>query len=155
MTPVSRRVVLSFVSVLAGIAPFAPLRAGDTVSSHSERRLALSGYDPVAYFKDGRALKGSAEFSTGFDDAVYWFASTEHRDLFAADPDHYAPQYGGFCAVSLAHGAIVEPDPEAWVISQGKLYVFGSKEGIPLFQQQTASIVDKAAENWPRLHGQR
>jgi hypothetical protein len=54
----------------------------------------------------------------------------------------------------LANGVIAEPDPEAWVISEGKLYVFSSKQGIPLFQEDAANIVDKAAENWPRLRDQ-
>jgi hypothetical protein len=152
MNGVSRRAFLTLLAVLAGVVPRRALRAGDELSSHSERRLALSGYDPVAYFTDGRAMKGSPEFSTGFDDAVYWFDSAKHRDIFAADPDHYAPQYGGYCAITVARGAIAEPDPEAWTISEGRLYVFVSKQGIALFQQQTSSIVDKAAENWPRLH---
>jgi YHS domain-containing protein len=154
MTAVSRRAVLGLISVVLGIAPATPRWASADESSHAERRLALRGYDPVAYFKDGGAVRGSPEFSSTFDDATYWFSSAEHRDVFAADPDHYAPQYGGFCAVALANGVIAEPDPEAWVISEGKLYVFSSKQGIPLFQEDAANIVDKAAENWPRLRDQ-
>jgi hypothetical protein len=151
---VCRRAVLFVVPAVTGVFVLDRALPADSISSSSDRRVALAGYDPVAYFKDGRATKGSPEFSAGFDDAIYWFVSAEHRDVFAADPEHYAPQYGGFCAISLANGAIVDPDPEAWIISDGKLYVFGAKQGIPLFEQGKAGIVDKATENWPRLRKQ-
>jgi hypothetical protein len=67
--------------------------------------------------------------------------------MFVADPDHYAPQFRGYCTVTLSRGAKYEADPEAWAIADGKLYAFGSKEGVPVFQAQTASIVD----NWAKL----
>jgi hypothetical protein len=142
--------VLALLPMIAGLAPDAALQAAG-VLSHPERRLALGGYDPVAYFTDGRALKGSPEFSSGFDDALYWFTGAEHRDMFAADPDHYAPQYGGHCAIAIAWGSLAEPDPEAWTIAEGKLYVFAAKQGVALFQQQAGNIVVKANENWRQL----
>ena len=120
-------------------------------SSAAEKRVALSGYDPVSYFTDGRPEKGSAEYSAAFDDATYWFKSAEHRALFVADPDHYAPQFAGYCAINVSRGVKQEADPEAWAIADGKLYVFSAKQGGPIFQQQTAAIVDKATENWPAL----
>jgi YHS domain-containing protein len=116
------------------------------------KRIALRGYDPVSYFTEGRPEKGSAEFSAAFDDATYWFKNTEHRALFVADPDRYAPQFNGFCTMNIARGEKYEADPEAWVIADGKLYVFGAKEGVPMFRRQTASIVEKANEHWPELH---
>src|SRR5205823_5722753 len=114
----------------------------------------LSGYDPVAYFTDGHPEKGSAEFAAAFDGATYWFKNAEHRGLFVADPDRYAPQFHGYCAINVSRGGKYEADPQAWVIADGKLYVFGGKEGIPIFQQQTASIVQKAVETWPELRKQ-
>ena len=91
-----------------------------------------------------------SEFAADFDDATYWFKSAENRALFVADPDRYAPQFGGLCAMTVAHGGIADPDPEAWTIADGKLYLFRA-EGIAMFQQQMASIVSKATENWPSL----
>ncbi|TMJ87700.1 MAG: hypothetical protein E6G78_10635 [Alphaproteobacteria bacterium] len=114
-------------------------------------RVALKGYDPVSYFTDGRPEKGSSEFTFAFDDTTYWFKSAEHRSLFAADPEHYAPQFDGYCAVQVSRGHKVEADPEAWTITNGKLYVFAGKPGVPIFQEQPVAIAEKAKENWSKL----
>ncbi len=114
-------------------------------------RVALKGYDPVSYFTDGRPEKGSSEFTFAFDDTTYWFKSAEHRTLFAADPEHYAPQFDGYCAVQVSRGHKVEADPEAWTITNGKLYVFAGKPGVPIFQEQPVAIAKKANENWSKL----
>ena len=117
----------------------------------SASRVALKGYDPISYFTDGKPEKGSSEFTFAFDDTTYWFKNAEHRGLFVVDPDHYAPQFRGFCTVTLSHGQKYEADPEAWAIADGKLYVFGAKEAVPIFQAQTASIVENASDNWAKL----
>ena len=116
------------------------------------KRVALQGYDPVSYFTEGRPQKGSAHYHASYDDVTYWFKNAEHRALFVADPDRYAPQFNGYCTVNISRGEKYEADPEAWVIADGKLYVFGAKEGVPMFRRQTASIVEKANEHWPELH---
>jgi YHS domain-containing protein len=148
MTLLSRRSFLA-VALISGT----PLRAqpSHNAAALHEKRVALRGYDPVSYFIEGQPVKGSAEFAAEFDGATYWFKSAERRDMFVADPDRYAPQFGGLCTITVAHGGIAEPDPEAWAIADGKLYVFGAKEGVALFRRQTASIIGQAAENWPRL----
>ncbi len=143
-------------SILVGL-PILVLAAAGRVPLAAEaapaagKRLALSGYDPVSYFVDGHPEKGSADYQASYDDATYWFKTPEHRATFVADPDHYAPQFQGFCTVTLSRGARLEADPEAWVIADGKLYVFGSKEGVPVFRAQTASVVEKATNNWAKL----
>ena len=125
------------------VAQNAPLSTGP--------RVALNGYDPISYFEDGRPEKGSGEFTFAFDDTTYWFKSTEHRDKFAADPEQYAPQFDGYCAVQLSRGRKVEADPEAWTITNGKLYVFSGKRGVPIFREQAVAIAEKAGENWSKL----
>ena len=95
--------------------------------------------------------KGSSEFTFAFDDTTYWFTSAEHRALFAADPEHYAPQFDGYCAIQVSRGLKLEADPEAWTITNGKLYVFSAKPGVPMFQEQPVAIAEKARENWPKL----
>jgi YHS domain-containing protein len=143
-------------SILVSL-PILVLAAAGRVSLAAEaapatgKRLALSGYDPVSYFVDGHPEKGSAEYQASYDDATYWFKNVEHRATFVADPDRYAPQFQGFCTVTLSRGAKYEADPEAWVIADGKLYVFGAKEAVPVFRAQTASTVEKATENWAKL----
>jgi hypothetical protein len=126
-----------------GIAQSDPLPAG--------RRIALGGYDPVAYFTEGRPQKGTEAHWFAFDDAVYLFQSADHRAMFAADPERYAPQYAGFCAAGVSKGYRTEPDPEAWVIAHGKLYVLSLKERVPEFKQDTAAFVGKADVNWPTV----
>jgi hypothetical protein len=148
----SRRSIFRALSILGAAAA---LGAVETGSSAAEKRVALSGYDPVSYFTDGRPEKGSAEYSADFDDATYRFKSAEHRALFVADPDQYAPRFNGYCAIMVSRGEKYEADPQAWSISGGKLYVFAGKDGVPLFQQQTASIIEKAAANWPELRKQQ
>ncbi|MGC2203034.1 MAG: YHS domain-containing (seleno)protein [Stellaceae bacterium] len=155
MRNLSRRSILIGLPTLVTVAADRVLLAAEAAPQVAEKRLALSGYDPVSYFTDGHPEKGSAEYSAAFDDATYWFKNAEHRALFVADPDRYAPQFAGYCAVMLSRGAKQEADPEAWAIADGKLYVFASKQGVPLFQQQTASIVEKAAANWPEIRKQQ
>lgn len=152
MSYLSRRVFLSTTLAFGAMTTFSASLAGDNVSPAPGMRVALRGYDPVSYFTTGRPEKGSAAFSTAFDDAVYWFKNPEHLAMFVADPDRYAPQYGGFCAITVARGGVAEPDPEAWTISDGKLYVFRSKEGVSIFQQQANNIVEQATANWLGLY---
>jgi YHS domain-containing protein len=145
MTLVSRRTVLWIALVCA-----TALRA-QNLTPRPEKRVVIRGYDPVAYFTDGRPLKGVPEFAADFDDMTYWFASAKHRDMFMSDPDRYAPQFSGLCTISLSMGQLAEPDPEAWAIADGKLYLFSAKAGVAYFQQQPANVIAKAAQVWPSL----
>jgi YHS domain-containing protein len=147
MHALSRR---SVIGALAGLIAAPGLLAAEPDPAMG-KRVALQGYDPVSYFTNGRPEKGSSQFSATFDGATYWFKTAEHRATFVADPEHYAPQFSGFCAINLSRGEKHEADPEAWVIADGRLYVFGAKEGVPMFRRQTASIVGKATENWAEL----
>src|SRR5262245_33468408 len=91
-----------------------------------EPRLSISGYDPVAYFTEGKAVQGKAEFEHVWRKQRFRFASGEHRDLFIKDPQRYAPQYDGYCALGAAFEAAAHKDtvdPEAWAIVDGKLYL--------------------------------
>jgi YHS domain-containing protein len=151
MSDFSRRSILVGLPFLLTAAADRAALAAEAALVVAEKRLSLSGYDPVSYFTDGHPEKGSAEYQAAFDDATYWFKSAEHRATFVADPDHYAPQFAGYCANTMSRGARLEADPEAWVIADGKLYVFGSKAGVPYFQQQTAAVIEKATDNWAKL----
>ena len=150
MNNFSRRSILG-LSVLMMVGGDRVLLAAEAAPPVAEKRLALKGYDPVSYFTEGHSEQGSAGFQAAFDDATYWFKNAEHRTMFVADPDHYAPQFRGYCAVTVSRGAKYEADPEAWAIADGKLYVFGSKQGVSMFEAQTASIIEKASDNWAKL----
>ena len=109
--------------------------------------LAIKGYDPVAYFTDGKPTRGLPEFEYEWDEHRYRFFRAEHREVFKADPVRYAPQFADFCAMSLAQREIVEADPENWLISEGKLYLFGKSIGPDLFQKDLAANVARANQN--------
>lgn len=155
MNHLSRRSVLAALSGLAALTPHPALLAAESLLPERTGRIALSGYDPVSYFTVGRPEMGSADFSADFDDATYWFKSAETRALFLADPDRYAPQFAGFCAVTVARGEKAEPDPHAWTISDGKLYVFRGPKGVETFHQQPTSIISNANANWPGIRVSR
>jgi hypothetical protein len=124
------------------------------LGSTAEVRLAISGYDPVAYFTDGKPVPGRDDIDFVWHDARWRFASTEHRDMFARDPNHYAPQYDGYCAMGAswekdAHKDIA--DPLAWAIVDGKLYLTHSREALAKWQRNPAENIERADRNWPKL----
>lgn len=129
------------------------LAAGSTFATRSiaadQLPLAIKGYDPVAYFTAGSPIRGLPDFEYEWDEQRYRFSSAEHRKLFMADPVRYAPQFPNFCAISLARGEVAEADPEYWLISDGKLYMFGKPIGPDLFKQDLVGNIAKANQNLP------
>lgn len=117
--------------------------------------VAIKGYDAVAYFTEQRAVRGSARFAWKWDDAYWHFSSAEHRNLFAGDPERYAPQYGGFCASFLAEGGVAGVDPEAWAIVDGKLYLNWSRQGRDAFVAEASDKIRRADREWATLQGVR
>ena len=109
--------------------------------------VSLRGYDPVAYFTEGRPVKGSADINYDFDDARYLFSSQKNRERFAATPDRYTPQYSGLCATGMALGAKAVADPTVWKIVDGKLYVFSSPHAREKFESDPAMLA-RAQQNW-------
>lgn len=117
----------------------------------AEPRTAIRGYDPVAYFTLDKPVKGDPAISHVWDGTRYQFVNAKHRDMFAADPDRYAPQFAGFCTAGLSKGHKVEADPESWIISGGKLFVFFSERGRAQFVTEPAATKSKAEATWQRL----
>ena len=140
----SRRIALRGLALLAaGATPAMRSRA----FAAEKEPLAIRGYDPVAYFTIGRPVTGLPEIEYEWDEYRYHFASVEHRELFKADPARYAPQFANFCAMSLTRGNLVEANPEYWLISEGRLYIFARSVGPDLFQQDLFENVAKAHQN--------
>jgi YHS domain-containing protein len=117
----------------------------------SNDRLALKGYDPVAYFTDKRPIVGDSQYQHEWDGAIYRFASAKHLELFKADPDRYLPQYHNWCAASVAKGEKVRPDPENWLVVDGRLYLFGKSVGPGLMKADPAAMKREADKNWPTV----
>lgn len=115
--------------------------------------VAIKGYDPVAYFTEGRPVKGTDEFTVEYDGAVWHFSSAEHRDLFLSDPEKYAPAYGGYCAWAVSNGDFADIDPEQWVIHGGTLYLNFDARTNTRFNEDLSGNIQKAEDNWPEMKG--
>jgi enamine deaminase RidA (YjgF/YER057c/UK114 family)/YHS domain-containing protein len=116
-----------------------------------EPRLSISGYDPVAYFTDGKPVQGKTEFEYSWHKLRWRFASDAHRQSFAKDPDRYTPQYDGYCAMGAAAGEAAHKDtvdPEAWAIVDGKLYLTHMRQAMEDWRQNPAEYIKRGDENW-------
>jgi hypothetical protein len=131
------------------LAAAVPLGTSTHSVAAEEVPLAIRGYDPVAYFTLGTPARGLPEIEYEWDEHRYRFLRAEHRELFKADPLRYAPQFGNFCAMALTRGELDEANPENWLISDGKLYIFGKPApmGPALFQQDLIGNIARANQN--------
>jgi len=120
----------------------------EVFTSHSQ---AIRGYDPVAYFKESKPVKGSDEYSFKWKDANWLFSSKENLDSFSMNPEKYAPQYGGYCAYGLSEGHKAPTDPNAWTIIDGKLYFNYSLKVKEMWIKNPMERIEKADQNWPML----
>jgi YHS domain-containing protein len=137
--------------VLAASGFIAPAVAGGVVNNSFLGSVAIEGTDPVAYFVEGKPVEGSSEFEHEWMGATWRFASAANRDLFAADPEKYAPQYGGYCAWAVSQGYTAKIDPEAWTIVGDRLYLNYSKEVRTQWSEDVPGNITKGDANWPKL----
>lgn len=113
--------------------------------------VAIQGYDPVAYHTESRAVQGSPDFGYVWEGARWQFASAANRDRFAAHPERYAPQHGGYCNMAMTRNQLTASDPNAWAIIDGKLRLFASARGRDNFQKNTAANIELVSRNWLNL----
>jgi len=126
-----------------------PAVADGTKPTNLPEHVAIQGYDVVSYFTDGKAVKGSSEISLPFDESKWQFANTSHKEMFAADPDRYLPQYGGMCAGGMALGVSVPANPDNWVIVDGKLYMIsGGAADLADWKAHAAENIKTADKIW-------
>jgi len=126
-----------------------PALADESINTGYFGGVAIMGYDPVAYFTDHRAVKGSEKYSYDWLGTPWHFASDEHRQMFASEPIKYAPQYGGYCAGEVVGGSVtVDVDPNAFKIIDGKLYLIYDKPHADGFAAAGENVT-KADANWP------
>jgi YHS domain-containing protein len=140
--------MLRFALFFAGLLSITPALA-QKADVYADRGGAIRGYDPVGYFTAGRPVKGSPQFSHQWRGATWHFASAENRDRFAAAPEKFAPQYGGYCAYGVAQGYAVSIDPAAWTIVDGKLYLNYSLSVRENWNKDVPGYIRKADANWP------
>lgn len=123
----------------------APTARGD------EPRLSISGYDPVAYFTQGKPVQGKPEFEHSWHRLRWRFVNGEHRDLFMRDPKHYAPQYDGYCAMGVSENELAHKDtvdPEAWAIVDGKLYLAHNHYFMQAWRENAKQHIRQADQDW-------
>jgi len=146
------RLLLAFallftIPALAGTAVAAPAPA---VSANSEG-LAIRGYDPVAFFTDGRPTVGSPAHQLMWNGATWRFASAAALEAFKSDPERYAPQFGGYCAWAVSQHYLAPGDPNYWKIVNGKLYLNANARAKELWEEDQAAAIARGHANWPAV----
>ena len=119
-----------------------------------EPKLSISGYDSVAYFTDGKPVQGKAEIEYLWHKLRWRFASDAHRELFVKDPERYAPQYDGYCAMGVSNGDAAHKDtvdPEAWAIVDGKLYLSHNQYWMGIWKEHSEEYIKQANASWQAL----
>jgi hypothetical protein len=166
LLPVSRRSRLAWLFAIALVAatPLAieaatPFDAPAPFTAHTglvntDDGVAIKGYDPVAYFTEGRPVPGDPAVTGSFDGATWRFTSPEHRDAFLAHPTRYEPEYGGFCAYGAALGHKTDIDPAAFSIIGGRLYLNASLEIRTVWRNELLAAIARADRNWPAVKDQ-
>src|SRR6185369_3672677 len=125
--------------------------AGELVNVSGASRIALGGYDPVAFFTDSKPVNGSPFITASHQGATYFFGSEEHKKLFTENPDHYAPQFGGYCAYGVGLDKLFPVDIKTWQVRDGKLYLNLNSDVLKKFNADFDGNVAKADKNWPGL----
>ncbi|MBS0410966.1 MAG: YHS domain-containing protein [Proteobacteria bacterium] len=134
----------------ACVAPPAPAREAE-IYTPLLSNLAVSGYDAVAYFDQGKPVMGQAQFETEWKGAKFRFASAAHLARFKANPAAYAPQYGGYCAWAVSQGHTAKGDPKVWKLVGGKLYLNYDASVQQRWERDVPGNISRADRNWPRV----
>ncbi|RZJ51712.1 MAG: YHS domain protein [Flavobacterium sp.] len=142
--------------VLASATGFSQNDAKRITQYNLENKVAIQGYDPVAYFKQNKAIKGKNDFTATYMGVVYKFSSAVNKDLFVKNPAGYEPQFGGWCAYAMGSSAEkVEINPETFKITDGKLYLFYNayfNNTLKSWNKDEANLKAKAEVNWKKIY---
>jgi len=147
-----RTLLAAAAVVMAPVILLAPLaQAEPPIYTGAFDDLAVQGYDPVAYFTDGKPVKGSKDFATEYKGATFRFASAANLAKFMADPGAYAPQYGGYCAWAVSQGYTAKGDAKNWKIVDGKLYLNYNTSIQKKWEADIPGFIASADTHWPEL----
>lgn len=120
--------------------------------------IAIGGYDPVAYFESGKAVKGAESLASKLGMTTYYFSSEENKKLFEANPIKYTPQYDGYCALAVSYGKKISIDPETFKVKDDKLYLFyngkssnGKVNSLDTWNKNEERLLKKSNTNWPEV----
>lgn len=141
----------SFLVAVAAALLLPGAALADSPAVYAPGGKAIEGYDTVAYFVEGRAVPGSAEFALMWRGAVWHFASARSLSAFEMDPAGYAPQFGGYCAYAISGGELVTGDPESFAIHDGRLYLNHNAAVLRMWQSDVVGHIIAANNNWPQI----
>ena len=149
-----------FFIILTGIISIASFGQNATQLRKSQFNLdngiAISGYDPLSYFKQGKAVRGKKEFAVFAQGVTYYFSSVENKEEFKRNPTKYEPQYGGWCAYAMGKdGSKVDVDPETFKIIDGKLYLYYNKlfnNTLKSWNKDETNLKARADVNWQKIY---
>ncbi len=145
-------IIIFLLALFAAGCNSLELNSPNQIFSQTAGGLAIDGYDAVAYRTIEAAARGNPEYEFAWNGAKWLFSSAANRDRFAANPESYAPEYGGFCAWSLAEGSKMRADPEVWKIVDGKLYLIQSGAVKEVWEKNEPSQIATANENWRKMN---
>ena len=144
-------VVIVAIGGFAVAKKVSPISWGWWGNINTSSGLALAGYDPVAYFEEGRPMIGDSQFSYKWSDVIWQFSYAKNRDLFVQNPASYAPQFGGFCSFAAGKGVTADISPDAWHIENGKLYLFADKNVRNEWVHEIdEGSLEASVENWSK-----
>lgn len=150
-----KKSILILFVVLSSTISFAQSAAKRVKEYNLEKKVAIQGYDPVAYFKQNKAVKGKEALTTTYEGVVYQFSSQINKDIFIKSPDNFEPEYGGWCAYAMGSaGEKVEINPETFKIVNGKLYLFYNaffNNTLKSWNKDETSLKAKADLNWKKI----
>jgi hypothetical protein len=134
--------------VLSSLVPATSALAGEVFTPGG---VAIHGYDPVAYFTEGKPVKGDVSFQAQHQGAIFHFATLKNRDTFLGDPARYAPQYGGFCAYAAANGYKATTEPENFTIVKDRLYLNYNDSVERKWRRKTDAFIRDADQKWTEV----
>ena len=149
----TRRNTLGLLAVTPAALTMLPSVAMAKEPSVFQNPVAINATDPVGYFEQEKPIPGSAEHTINWNGADWHFASSANAAKFEADPETYAPVFGGYCAFAASRGYLAPTIPEAWTIHDGKLYLNANLRAQKLWRQDIPGNIAAGIKNWPGILG--
>ena len=149
----TRRFILASAAALPFAAAFTGTARAGQEPVFARDGIAINGYDPIAYFTEGKPIQGDAAFAVDWNGAQWRFASAANKAAFEATPEAYAPQYGGYCAYAVAKGSTAKTEPDAWTVYEGQLYLNFNTAVRDIWKQDIPGNIQRADANWPGVLG--
>ncbi len=140
--------------MLLAVAPSSRAATTEQIVTDRFTGLAIAGFDPVAYFTDARPMLGDAAFELSSEGVVWRFRNEGNRASFAAHPEVYGPQFGGYDPVDVVRGVAYPGNPQIWLVVDQRLYLFGREESRDTFAAAPAATLAQARKRWTELRSE-